>query len=438
MHENGSRVSLNLPTTATVSDVKSAVHEATGFATSQSEILFCGCIMKDSDTLESYNIDSQTTLHIVSNFGGTQRSEETTTGRSEKHSTACKISLLTGIWTHRLSKLPFTKQKRVANFTIPCNKNDKSPKFFAFCKSKCTKVVQSKLRVRCATCKKNTITLNRDPKQWTDVAKLKQIVGNCQSMECSGDFCDAEFYFKCVYDYCDSEDVVPLPNVVSNLNEDICLTCLDYENPVVAFPCRSDHVMCLYCFEQYARCSLREKSMVLHREMGYSLLCPEKCPNSCLVDTHILHILGPDEYQIYQSYAAEECLLHEMKGMICPNSKCGAGLYYETEHPAGEKVMVVCSSCRYEFCSACREPFHGTTTCHASQSRLAGSTKAVEDYYASIQMIEQIAKRCPKCQAPTQRNGGCMHMTCRVCRYEWCWNCCVEWSRNCQADHWFA
>jgi hypothetical protein len=37
------------------------------------------------------------------------------------------------------------------------------------------------------------------------------------------------------------------------------------------------------------------------------------------------------------------------------------------------------------------------------------------------------AKRCPKdhggCGALTQRDGGCSHITCRVCRFQWCWLC---------------
>jgi hypothetical protein len=34
-------------------------------------------------------------------------------------------------------------------------------------------------------------------------------------------------------------------------------------------------------------------------------------------------------------------------------------------------------------------------------------------------------KRCPnpRCRVPTQKNGGCMHMTCSSCRVHWCWVC---------------
>jgi len=34
--------------------------------------------------------------------------------------------------------------------------------------------------------------------------------------------------------------------------------------------------------------------------------------------------------------------------------------------------------------------------------------------------------------------GGCMHMKCALCCFQWCWICCKEWTRDCQADHWFG
>lgn len=29
-----------------------------------------------------------------------------------------------------------------------------------------------------------------------------------------------------------------------------------------------------------------------------------------------------------------------------------------------------------------------------------------------------------------QKNGGCLHMTCRVCGHEWCWNCGRSWREH--------
>ena len=32
-------------------------------------------------------------------------------------------------------------------------------------------------------------------------------------------------------------------------------------------------------------------------------------------------------------------------------------------------------------------------------------------------------KKCPKCRARTEKDGGCNHMTCQSCRHQWCWLC---------------
>ena len=29
--------------------------------------------------------------------------------------------------------------------------------------------------------------------------------------------------------------------------------------------------------------------------------------------------------------------------------------------------------------------------------------------------------KCPKCDVPIFKNGGCAHMTCKSCKFEFCW-----------------
>ena len=36
-------------------------------------------------------------------------------------------------------------------------------------------------------------------------------------------------------------------------------------------------------------------------------------------------------------------------------------------------------------------------------------------------------KRCPACRYPIEKNGGCPHMTCSLCRKEFCWFCRADW-----------
>lgn len=47
--------------------------------------------------------------------------------------------------------------------------------------------------------------------------------------------------------------------------------------------------------------------------------------------------------------------------------------------------------------------------------RLAAETKVICDMFG--------AKCCPRCTRQTVKSGGCNHMTCQVCRCEWCWIC---------------
>ncbi|KAL1412722.1 hypothetical protein Q8F55_000469 [Vanrija albida] len=39
-------------------------------------------------------------------------------------------------------------------------------------------------------------------------------------------------------------------------------------------------------------------------------------------------------------------------------------------------------------------------------------------------------KECSKCQSTIEKNGGCNHMTCKKCKYEFCWVCMGPWSEH--------
>ena len=57
---------------------------------------------------------------------------------------------------------------------------------------------------------------------------------------------------------------------------------------------------------------------------------------------------------------------------------------------------------------------------------------------SSLLTIRVMTKPCPKCRTPTERDGGCMHMECTRCKFEWCWLCQTNWTRDCMASHWFT
>ncbi|CCL98184.1 uncharacterized protein FIBRA_00178 [Fibroporia radiculosa] len=44
--------------------------------------------------------------------------------------------------------------------------------------------------------------------------------------------------------------------------------------------------------------------------------------------------------------------------------------------------------------------------------------------------IKSNTKECSKCQSTIEKNGGCNHMTCKKCKYEFCWVCMGPWSEH--------
>lgn len=97
----------------------------------------------------------------------------------------------------------------------------------------------------------------------------------------------------------------------------------------------------------------------------------------------------------------------------CPDCKhlCSPVL----ESPSGSPVSCVhCPECGSEFCYY-HAAAHRGGSCEEYERRLAAETKCISEAFGT--------KDCPRCSRQTMKGGGCNHMTCQVCRCEWCWIC---------------
>jgi len=80
-------------------------------------------------------------------------------------------------------------------------------------------------------------------------------------------------------------------------------------------------------------------------------------------------------------------------------------------------------SCGYRFCFTCHNEAHEPAACE----RVRHWQKKCVDESETGHWVSANTKDCPKCHIAVEKNGGCNHMTCRQCSYEWCWFCLKVW-----------
>jgi len=77
-----------------------------------------------------------------------------------------------------------------------------------------------------------------------------------------------------------------------------------------------------------------------------------------------------------------------------------------------EKKYTICSSCGTKICNRCDSAFHEGKSC----------LEAMDPDFAQY-VKENGAKFCMVCKTIVERDGGCEHIVCSVCGYQWCWVC---------------
>jgi len=89
-------------------------------------------------------------------------------------------------------------------------------------------------------------------------------------------------------------------------------------------------------------------------------------------------------------------------------------------------VSTVLCKCGFKFCFKCGEEDHAPASCQMLQQWLDKCKNESE----TAHWIIANTKKCPKCLVRIEKNQGCNHMTCRSCKYEFCWVCDGPWTEH--------
>ncbi|XP_006292200.2 probable E3 ubiquitin-protein ligase RNF144A [Capsella rubella] len=114
--------------------------------------------------------------------------------------------------------------------------------------------------------------------------------------------------------------------------------------------------------------------------------------------------------------------------VYCPNPCCSflmsdldLNSHLGNNNPRQLSEARKCKECGLSFCKKCHVPWHHKKTCDEfknSESYLKSDAALLESFVKT-----QGWKKCPQCQSIVQHGGGCIQMTCRHCKHEFCYTC---------------
>uniref|UniRef100_A0A7S3PJG6 RBR-type E3 ubiquitin transferase n=1 Tax=Aplanochytrium stocchinoi TaxID=215587 RepID=A0A7S3PJG6_9STRA len=105
----------------------------------------------------------------------------------------------------------------------------------------------------------------------------------------------------------------------------------------------------------------------------------------------------------------------------CPSAGCDRAI-----SASGAVSQVVCDGCNFRFCFRCGVEAHSPASCKTLATWLEKCNNESE----TANWIIANTKTCPKCSIRIEKNQGCNHMICRVCKEHFCWVCMGPWSEH--------
>lgn len=96
---------------------------------------------------------------------------------------------------------------------------------------------------------------------------------------------------------------------------------------------------------------------------------------------------------------------------------------------------VLCK-CGKLFCFKCGKDDHMPATCNMAEfwNQIYAKYKTGHDTFRELieseRWIQHFTEKCPKCQSPIEKNGGCNQISCQKCKHLFCWICKADWANQ--------
>lgn len=119
----------------------------------------------------------------------------------------------------------------------------------------------------------------------------------------------------------------------------------------------------------------------------------------------------------YAKLAARAALEARPGYRYCIADKCDSGQVHDDG-----SARFVCVKCRAEHCVVHDVPWHRKESCAEYEWRTRGKKRHKQDKATQKWLIKK-TKKCPGCAWAIEKRGGCAHMRCSKCGFEFCYKC---------------
>lgn len=197
-----------------------------------------------------------------------------------------------------------------------------------------------------------------------------------------------------------------------NANCGICFTPIS-ETEAAFLLC--GHQFCANCCCQYFQ------AKIINDGEGNRIKCPEPDCKLLIDDETIMELIPENVKHRFEILISDTFVSSHPLIRWCRSTDCE----YAIKVQKVEYFPVICK-CGFESCVSCGELWHDSVTCALLKKWIQCSLEDAESY----KWIQENAKKCPKCTINIEKNGGCNHMRCRSCNYEFCWLCMNNWRQH--------
>jgi ariadne-1 len=190
-----------------------------------------------------------------------------------------------------------------------------------------------------------------------------------------------------------------------------CRICGDLFGKDDCYSLNCQHSFCKGCYGTYLTHQINDGPPCVFAH------CPEyKCKQAITISA-VQSLCSQETYEKYMMYITRNFIETSASMRWCPSPGC--------ERVAiGSGVTTVLCQCNFPFCFRCGQEAHDPATCaHLSlwQEKCSNESETANWILANT-------KKCPKCHTRIEKNQGCNHMNCKMCKHEFCWICMGSWS----------